>query len=183
MGSSKTLKTNARLIAATNRDLGALVREQKFRSDLFYQLNVFPLHVPALRERSEDIPLLIQHFVQCFSKCMSRNIESIPEQGMDALVRYSWPGNIRELENVIERAMITSAGPELRIPVEDLSQRGPYADTRQPHTLEEAELAHILVTLKETGWVLAGPDGAAKKLGLNRSTLQFSMKELGIERP
>ena len=95
----------------------------------------------------------------------------------------SWPGNIRELENVIERAMIMTFGPELRVPVEDLSQRGPYADTRKPQTLEEAERAHILVTLKETGWVLAGPNGAAKKLGLNRSTLQFRMKKLGIERP
>ncbi len=109
LGSSRTLTTDARLIAATNRDLGALVQEQKFRSDLFYRLNVFPVRVPALRERREDIPLLVQHFVQRFSKRMNRNIESVPKQGMDALINYSWPGNVRELENVIERAVILSS--------------------------------------------------------------------------
>ncbi len=111
LGSSRTLTTDARLIAATNRDLGALVQEQKFRSDLFYRLNVFPVRVPPLPERREDIPLLVQHFVQRFSKRMNRNIESVPKQGMDALINYRWPGNIRELENVIERAVILSSGP------------------------------------------------------------------------
>src|SRR5271165_377354 len=183
LGSSKTLKTDARLIAATNRDLGALVQEQKFRSDLFYRLNVFPVRVPPLRERREDIPLLVQHFVQRFSKRMNRSIESVPKQGMDALVSYSWPGNVRELENVIERAVILSSGPELRVPVAELSRPALCADSWKPQTLEEAERAHILATLKKTRWVLAGPNGAAIRLGLNRSTLQFRMKKLGLVRP
>jgi formate hydrogenlyase transcriptional activator len=183
LGSSRTLTTDARLIAATNRDLGAYVQEQKFRSDLFYRLNVFPLHVPPLRERREDIPLLVQHFVQRFSRRMDRNIESIPKQGMDALISYAWPGNVRELENVIERAVILSPGPELRVPVGELSRLASAADNWKPQTLEEAERAHILATLKKTRWVLAGPTGAAIRLGLNRSTLQFRMKKLGIVRP
>ena len=183
LGSSRTLTTDARLIAATNRDLGAYVQEQKFRSDLFYRLNVFPLHVPPLRERREDIPLLVQHFVQRFSRRMNRNIESVPKQAMDALINYSWPGNIRELENVIERAVILSPGPELKVPIGELSRLAPAADGWKPQTLEEAERAHILATLKKTRWVLAGPNGAAIRLGLNRSTLQFRMKKLGIVRP
>ena len=183
LGSSRTLTTDARLIAATNRDLGACVQEQKFRSDLFYRLNVFPVRVPALRERREDIPLLVQHFVQRFAKRMNRNIESVPKQGMDALINYSWPGNVRELENVIERAVILSPGPELRVPVGELSRLAPAADGWKPETLEEAERVHILATLKKTRWVLAGPNGAAIRLGLNRSTLQFRMKKLGIVRP
>ena len=183
LGSSKTLTTDARLIAATNRDLGALVQEQKFRSDLFYRLNVFPVQVPALRKRREDIPLLVQHFVQRFSRRMNRNIESVPKQSMDALISYSWPGNIRELENVIERAVILSSGPELKVPVGELTRLAPGADGSKPETLEEAERAHILATLKKTRWVLAGPGGAAIRLGLNRSTLQFRMKKLGIVRP
>ena len=183
LGSSRTLTTDARLIAATNRDLGALVQEQKFRSDLFYRLNVFPVRVPPLRERREDIPLLVQHFVQRFSKRMNRSIESVPRLGMDALVNYSWPGNVRELENVIERAVILSSGPELRVPVAELSRPALCADSWKPQTLEEAERVHILATLKKTRWVLAGPNGAAIRLGLNRSTLQFRMKKLGIVRP
>src|SRR5208283_4609229 len=183
LGSSRTLTTDARLIAATNRDLGTLVQEQKFRSDLFYRLNVFPVRVPPLRERREDIPLLVQHFVQRFSKRMNRSIESVPKQGMDALANYSWPGNVRELENVIERAVIFSSGPELRVPVAELSRPALCADSWKPQTLEEAERAHILATLKKTRWVLAGPNGAAIRLGLNRSTLQFRMKKLGIVRP
>jgi len=183
LGSSRTLTTDARLIAATNRDLGAYVQEQKFRSDLFYRLNVFPVRVPALRERREDIPLLVQHFVERFSRRMNRNIESVPKQSMDALINYSWPGNIRELENVIERAVILSSGPELKVPVGELSRLASAADGWKPQTLEEAERAHILATLKKTRWVLAGPNGAAIRLGLNRSTLQFRMKKLGIVRP
>ncbi len=183
LGSSRTLTTDARLIAATNRDLGALVQEQKFRPDLFYRLNVFPVRVPALRERREDIPLLVRHFAQRFSKRMNRNIESVPKRGMDALINYSWPGNVRELENVIERAVILSSGLELRVPVGELSRTASAADGWKPQTLEEAERAHILATLKKTRWVLAGPNGAAIRLGLNRSTLQFRMKKLGIARP
>ena len=183
LGSSRTLRTDARLIAATNRDLGALVQEQKFRSDLFYRLNVFPVHVPALRERREDIPVLVHHFVQRFSQRMNKNIESVSKRAMDALINHSWPGNIRELENVIERAVILSSGPELRVPVKELTQLAPGTDTWKPQTLEEAERAHIMATLKKTRWVIAGPKGAAIRLGLNRSTLQFRMTKLGIIRP
>ncbi|WP_263358598.1 sigma-54-dependent Fis family transcriptional regulator [Acidicapsa ligni] len=184
LGSGRTLKTDARLVAATNRDLKAMVEEQKFRADLFYRLHVFPLHVPPLRERTEDIPLLVRHFVQIFSRRMNRRIETVPAETMEGLVRYNWPGNIRELENVIERAVILSPGSVLRVPLQDLrcqvisSGAGATAGT-----LEEVERAQILATLKETRWVLSGPNGAAIRLGLNRSTLQFRMKKLGISRP
>jgi formate hydrogenlyase transcriptional activator len=184
LGSTRTLRTDARLIAATNRDLSAMVEEQKFRSDLFYRLNVFPVRVPALRERAEDIPLLVRHFVQHFARRMNRNIETIPSETMEALSRYSWPGNIRELENLIERAVILSPGPVLRVPLTELNSRTTPGQVNGKHrTLEEAERAHILATLKETRWVLSGPNGAATRLGMNRSTLQFRMKKLGIVRP
>jgi len=171
------------MIAATNRDLGSLIQEQKFRSDLFYRLNVFPVQVPPLRARREDIPLLVHHFVRRFSERMNKNIGSIPKQGMEALVSCSWPSNIRELENVIERAVILSPGPELLVPVEQLTRVAPGQGGWKPQTLEEAEREHILATLKQTRWVLAGPGGAAVRLGLHRSTLQFRMKKLGIVRP
>jgi len=178
------MRTDARLIAATNRDLSAMLEEQKFRSDLFYRLNVFPLRVPALRERSEDIPLLVRHFVQHFARRMNRNIETIPSETMEALSRYSWPGNIRELQNLIERAVILSPGPVLRVPLTELNSRTTPGQVNGNHrTLEEAERAHILATLKETRWVLSGPNGAAIRLGMNRSTLQFRMKKLSIVRP
>ena len=125
----------------------------------------------------------MQHFVERFSRRMNRNIESVPKQGMDAFINYGWPGNVRELENVIERAVILSPGAELRVPVAELSRSALCTDSWKPQTLEEAERAHILTTLKKTRWVLAGPNGAAIKLGLNRSTLQFRMKKLGIVRP
>ena len=184
LGSTRTLRTDTRLIAATNRDLSAMVEEQKFRSDLFYRLNVFPVRVPALRERSEDIPLLVRHFVQHFARRMNRNIETIPSETMEALSRYSWPGNIRELQNLIERAVILSPGPVLRVPLTELNSRTTPGQVNGNHrTLEEAERAHILATLKETRWVLSGPNGAAIRLGMNRSTLQFRMKKLSIVRP
>ena len=183
LGSSRTLKTDARLITATNRDLSGYVQERKFRSDLFYRLNVFPLQVPPLRERREDIPLLVQHFVKSFSRLMNKNVESVSKQAMDALVSYSWPGNIRELENVIERAVIISRGPALQVPAGELKRPAAAGDNWKPQTLQEAERAHILATLKKTRWVLAGPNGAALRLGLTRQTLQFRMKKLGIVRP
>jgi formate hydrogenlyase transcriptional activator len=184
LGSARTLKTDARLIAATNRDLKAMVDEKTFRADLFYRLNVFPLHVPPLRERTEDIPHLVRHFVQIFSRRMNRRIDTVPSETMEGLIRYTWPGNIRELENVIERAVILSPGSVLRVPLQDLrSQTGPCECTAKAGTLEEVERAQILATLKETRWVLSGPNGAAIRLGLNRSTLQFRMKKLGIFRP
>jgi formate hydrogenlyase transcriptional activator len=177
LGSSRTLRTDARLIAATNRDLEAMVSEQKFRSDLFFRLNVFPVHVPALRERQGDIPLLVRHFTQQFSRRMNRVIETVPSAAMDALSRYHWPGNIRELQNVIERAVIISTGPTLNIDVSDLkfSKADPRAEKRAAlksangalHiVLEETERHQILKALKECNWVVAGPNGAATRLAM-----------------
>jgi len=183
LGNSRTLRSDARLVAATNADLGALVEAQKFRADLFYRLNVFPIHVPPLRERAEDIPLLVWHFVQHFARQMNRKIETISSDAMERLTRYPWPGNIRELENLIERAAVLSAGPVLRVPLEDLPvcvAPNHVNANGKSRTLEEAEREHILATLKETRWVLSGPRGAATRLGMNRSTLHFRMKKLGI---
>ncbi len=184
LGGSRTLRTNARLIAATNRDLHSMVEEQKFRSDLFYRLNVFPIHVPPLRERTEDIPFLVRHFVQHFAFNMGKQIESISSETMNALVRYPWPGNIRELQNVIERAVILSKGPTLKVPLSDLKLRGAESGhTNGFSTLEEVERRHILSVLEQTNWVFAGPNGAAVRLGIKRPTLQFRMQKLGISRP
>ena len=184
LGSSRTVKTDARLIAATNRNLASCVEEGTFRADLFYRLNVFPIQVPALRERSEDIPLLVRHFVQHFARRMNRVIDTIPSQTMQALVRHSWPGNIRELQNLIEHSVILSTSSVLRVPLAGLSSH-PVVDQEgaKRKTLEEAEREHIVSTLKETKWIISGPYGAAKRLGMNRSTLQFRMKKLGIVRP
>ncbi|HYT18772.1 MAG TPA: sigma 54-interacting transcriptional regulator [Candidatus Polarisedimenticolia bacterium] len=194
LGSSRTLRTNARLIAATNRDLEAMVAEQKFRSDLFFRLNVFPVHVPPLRERQEDIPLLVRHFTQQFSRRMKKVMETIPSAAMDALSRYHWPGNIRELQNVIERAVIISAGPDLSVDVADLKfpkVSHPEERAAAPNSttsgglhnlLEETERQQILQTLKQCNWVVAGPNGAAARLGMNRSTLQVRIRRLGISR-
>ncbi len=184
LGSTRTLRTDARLIAATNRELQKMVEQRKFREDLFYRLNVFPIYVPALRERSEDIPLLVNHFAQRFARRMNRTIETIPAETMAALTRYPWPGNIRELQNLIERAVILSRGPVLQIPLQDLDNRTtPRRDNGNDQTLEAAERTHILAILKETRWVLGGLRGAAVRLGMNRSTLQFRLKKLGIVRP
>jgi formate hydrogenlyase transcriptional activator len=184
LGSTRTKTVDVRLVAATHRDLESMMAEKQFRSDLYYRLNVFPIDVPPLRERSEDIPLLVGHFVQQFAGRMGRTIETILEETMDALMGYAWPGNIRELQNLIERAVILSTGTELRVPLRDLHTHTTTCQVSRNHrTLEEAERAHILATVKETKWVLSGPKGAATRLGLNRSTLQFRMKKLGIARP
>jgi len=193
LGSSRTLRTDARLIAATNRDLEAMVGQQKFRPDLFFRLNVFPVHVPALRERHGDIPLLVRHFTQQFSRRMNRVIETIPSAAMDALCRYHWPGNIRELQNVIERAVIISPGPVLSVDVTDLKfpkagpapekPASPKSSNGALHSvLEETERQQILKALKECNWVVAGPNGAAAHLAMKRSTLQLRMQKLGIAR-
>jgi formate hydrogenlyase transcriptional activator len=193
LGSSRTLRTDARLIAATNRDLEAMVSEQKFRSDLFFRLNVFPVHVPPLRERQGDIPLLVRHFTQQFSRRMKKVMETIPSAAMDAMSRYHWPGNIRELQNVIERAVIVSSGPVLSVDVSDLKfpKAGPSAEKPASaksangalyNVLEETERQQILQTLKQCNWVVAGPNGAAARLGMNRSTLQVRIHKLGISR-
>jgi DNA-binding NtrC family response regulator len=184
LGSTRTLRTDARLIAATNRELQKMVEQRKFREDLFYRLNVFPIYVPALRERSEDIPLLVHHFAQRFARQMNRTIETIPAETMAALTRYPWPGNIRELQNLIERAVILSHGPVLQVPLQDLDNcTALRRDNEKDQTLEAAERTHILAILNETRWVLAGPRGAAARLGMNRSTLQFRLKKLGLVRP
>jgi formate hydrogenlyase transcriptional activator len=182
LGSSRTLRTDARLIAATNRDLGVMVEEQKFRADLFYRLNVFPVHVPPLRERQDDIPLLVRHFVQQFARRMSKAVDTIPTETMNVLIRYHWPGNIRELQNLVERAMILSPGPILKVPLNDLQAQPAPAAARRIETLEEAERRHILEALDASDWVISGPNGAASSLGLKRSTLQARMEKLGIRR-
>jgi len=194
LGSTRTLRSDGRLIAATNRDLVAMVEEHTFRSDLYYRLNVFPVRVPALRERPEDIPLLVRHFVQQFSRRTNRIIDTIPSETMRALVRYDWPGNIRELQNVIERAVIVSTGPVLKVALSDLKMRVPPPpgaragqaaglpertnDMRS--TLQETERNQIVAALEQAGWVVAGPAGAAALLGMKRSTLQSRMQKLGI---
>src|SRR3984885_14147955 len=183
LGSTRTQKVDVRIVAATHRDLEGMILEKQFRSDLYYRGNVFPIRVPPLRERPEDIPLLVEHFVQEATRRMHKTIDTIPSETVDALIQYRWPGNIRELENVIERAVILSPGPVLRLSHRDLKSRvmpGQGIDRNQ--TLEEVERNHILATLKETRWVLSGPNGAASRLGLNRSTLYFRMKKLGIAR-
>ena len=184
LGSSRTLHTDARLVAATNLNLADMVEAKRFRADLYYRLNVFPIHMPPLRERPEDIPLLVRHFARHYAKAMGRRIKWIPSSAMDALVGGSWPGNIRELQNLIERAVIRSTGDRLDIPVSEIDGgMGAPKTGSLPGTLEEAERAHILAALKECRWVQSGPRGAAQRLGINRTTLQFLMKKLGIERP
>ena len=182
LGSSRTLRTDARLIASTNRDLAAMVKEQKFRMDLYYRLEVFPIYVPSLRERQEDIPLLVRHFVQQFARRMNKTIDTIPSESMSALLHYPWPGNIRELQNLIERAVILSAGPVLNVPLAGLHTQPIIAATNKRETLEEVERRKILEVLEATGWVVSGPLGAAVLLGLKRSTLQFRMDRLGIRK-
>ena len=184
LGSARTLRTDARLIAATNRDLAALADGHQFRQDLFYRLNVFPIHVPPLRERREDIPTLVRHFAQQFARRMKKTVETIPAETMNALAAYDWPGNIRELQNLIERAVILSGGPTLEVPIEALQgRRAASGHPGEADTLEQAERRHIVSALESSRWVIGGPAGAAIRLGMKRSTLQFRMRKLGIVRP
>jgi formate hydrogenlyase transcriptional activator len=178
LGSSRTIKTDARLVAATNRDLAQMVEERQFRADLYYRLNVFPLTVPPLRDRREDIPLLVRYFVQQNARRMNRKITNIPAESMEALARYPWPGNIRELQNFIERAVILSTGPTLQIPVRELKRSG--AGAGAVVTLATAERDAIVRALHDSGGKVGGPDGAAAKLGMKRTTLQAKMRKLGI---
>ena len=185
LGCARTQRTDVRLVAATNRDLKAMVNDHRFRADLYYRLNVLPLRVPPLRERREDIPVLALHFVEQFSRRNNRCIPSIPSEAMAALVRYAWPGNIRELQNVIERAVIVSRGPVLEIPVSDLlCDLDTPATQTDPNglqaTLAEAERNQIMRALELSKGVLAGPRGAARLLGIKRSTLYSRMQKLGI---
>ena len=183
LGSTRTRRVDVRVVAATHRDLEGMILEKQFRSDLYYRLNVVPIFLPPLRKRPEDIPLLVEHFVQKFATKAGKTMDMISSATMEALRSYPWPGNIRELENVIERAVILSSGSVLRISNHDLSTRVVSGrDANRSQTLEEVERNHILTTLKETRWILSGPSGAAVRLGLNRSTLYFRMKKLGIAR-
>jgi formate hydrogenlyase transcriptional activator len=181
LGSTRTIRVDVRVVAATNRDLGQMVAERTFRSDLYYRLRVFPLVMPPLRERQEDIPALVRYFVQKYSRLMNREIETIPAETLDVMVHYPWPGNIRELENLIERAVIVSPGPVLRVPMGDLKTP---VDLSQGDllTMQAAEREHILKVLEASHWKLAGPTGAASRLGMKRTTLQSRMKKLGISR-
>ena len=181
LGSTRTQRVDVRLIAATNRDLTQMVADKQFRSDLYYRLNIFPLSIPPLRERTEDIPTLVRHFVARYAREMNRKIESIPEEAMDAVSRYAWPGNIRELQNFIERAVILSPGKVLRAPLGELERSAAAAPTSL-NTLEEAERSHILKALDETRGVVGGRNGAAQRLGLKRTTLIYKMQKLGITR-
>ena len=181
LGGIRSIRTDVRLVAATNRDLWKMVEQGQFRADLYYRLNVFPVHIPPLRERRDDIPILVRYFVDKYAKAMNRRIERIPESVMDTLARYSWPGNIRELQNFIERAVILSEGPALRPPVGELREGKGKGSSGV--TLREVEKKHVLQVLKETEWVLGGSSGAAARLGIPRTTLIYRMRRLGIERP
>jgi formate hydrogenlyase transcriptional activator len=184
LGSTRTKKIDVRIVAATHRDLEGMILKGQFRSDLYYRLNVFPISIPPLRERPEDIPLLVQYFIREAARRLNKTINSIPSETMDALTDCQWPGNIRELENVIERAVILSRSSVLRVPHRDLQSRitAGYSSER-PETLADVEREHIRAILKQTRWTLSGPNGAAARLGMNRSTLYFRMKKLGIVRP
>ncbi|HET7058347.1 MAG TPA: sigma 54-interacting transcriptional regulator [Nitrospiraceae bacterium] len=183
LGSTRTIRVDVRIVAATNRDLRQMVADRQFRSDLYYRLNVFPILVPPLRERANDIPTLVRHFASKYARRMKKTLESIPSDAMEALTRYAWPGNIRELENFIERAVILSQGPTLQIPLAELKQSEHAQPAVQGTSLIEAEAAHILRVLKETNGVIGGPSGAAARLGMKRTTLHHKMKKLGISRP
>jgi formate hydrogenlyase transcriptional activator len=201
LGSNQTQRVDVRIVAATNGDLAKLVAERTFRSDLYYRLNVFPIHIPALRERPEDVPLLVRYFVQKFSRRLNKSVAFVPADAMEALAGYSWPGNIRELENFIERAVLLSPGKELRVPISELKAVAIAADassdsssssvsltsstssTSSISTLEDAERQHILRALRQTEWRIAGSKGAAVLLGMKRTTLQARMRKLGIRRP
>ncbi len=184
LGSSFTLRSNARLIAATNRNLGAMVGERTFREDLYYRLNVFPIYVPPLRERREDIAILACKFVQQFARRMNKAVPSLSRATMLRLEDYDWPGNIRELQNVLERAVILATGSELEVSIEKLGRRQGESPTlsQTGDALDEINRAHILGVLRRTNWVISGPSGAALLLGMKRSTLNFRMKKLGISR-
>jgi formate hydrogenlyase transcriptional activator len=182
LGSSRTLRTDARLVAATNRDLSAAVEERQFRADLYYRLNVFPITVPPLRDRREDVPLLVRYFVQQYARRMNRRITTIPSETLQALTRYHWPGNIRELQNFIERAVILTRGTTLEAPVRELKRAAPKAQAASGAvTLADAEKDAILRALDESGGKVGGDQGAAARLGMKRTTLQAKMRKLGIE--
>jgi formate hydrogenlyase transcriptional activator len=180
LGSGQTVRVNVRVVAATNQDLGQLVTKKLFRADLFYRLNVIPICLPPLRERVQDIPALTEFFVAKFSACLNKPIDLIPDEVMAVLQAHDWPGNIRELQNFIERAVLFSPGSVLRLPL-DFKQTVKHHSESAARTLADADREHILETLKQTGWMIGGQDGAANRLGLPRTTLISRMRKLGIE--
>ncbi len=184
LGSTLTLRVNVRVVAATNRDLKQMVANREFRSDLYYRLNVFPIRIPPLRERTEDIPLLVRHFVQKYGRRMNKGIQTVPTEVMNALAKYHWPGNIRELEHFVERAVILSPSSDLCVPLSELkiTTESSSLSSDSTKTLEEVEREHILKVLQVTRWVVGGPSGAAARLGTKRTTLQARMQKLGIAR-
>jgi formate hydrogenlyase transcriptional activator len=180
LGSTRTQQVDVRVIAATHRDLKQMVEEETFRSDLYYRLHVFPLTIPALRDRREDIPLIVRHFVGKYSQRMNRSIETISPHTMEVLKNYSWPGNVRELQNFIERAVILSPGTSLRAPLDELTRETVQSAPTHLSPREMIEREHVLRALKESNWVTGGPKGAAAKLGMKRTTLAYRIRKLGI---
>jgi len=183
LGSTRTLRVDVRLVAATNRNLEEMVGVKQFREDLYFRLNVFPIRIPPLRERTGDIPLLVRHFVDKYAERMNKRIDTIADETIAALCRYSWPGNIRELQNLIERAVIMTRTRILDIPIDQLKVSAPVASAgSSAATLDDLEREYILQVLEETGAVIGGPNGAAARLGLKRTTLLSKMQRLGISR-
>jgi formate hydrogenlyase transcriptional activator len=180
LGSARTIRVDVRVVAATNQDLAQMVQDRRFRADLFYRLNVFPIGLPPLRERSQDIPLLVKHFVNKLARRMNKEINHIPSEVMEILQLHDWPGNVRELQNFIERAMIMCSGPDLRLPAGELKHLVKSNTPSAMRTLADAERDHILHVLREVSWVVGGRDGAAARLGLARTTLIYKMRKLGI---
>jgi formate hydrogenlyase transcriptional activator len=184
LGSNHTHKVDVRLVAATHRDLVAMVKQGTFREDLYYRLKVFPIYIPALRQRTEDIPQLVWHFTQLYARKMNKGVDEIPSETMDALVRYRWPGNVRELQNFIERAVILSPHRVLRAPTCELEALGAQKESVVTITvLEEVERDHIVRALDASNWVVGGRSGAAERLGMKRTSLVYKMQRLGIRRP
>jgi formate hydrogenlyase transcriptional activator len=181
LGSCYTRKTNVRLVAATNHDLSAMVKQGRFRIDLYYRLNVFPVLVPPLRARREDIPALVRHYVGEYARRMNRRIDTIPSHALETFADYSWPGNVRELQNFIERSVILSPGSVLQPPLAELEQATVQAPSSQLSTLKEVEREHILRAIRESNWVIGGPNGAASRLGMKRTTLIHRIQKLGIQ--
>jgi len=183
LGSTRTQRVDVRVVAATNANLAPMVAEKQFRSDLFYRLNVFPITVPPLRERPDDIVRLVRHFASKYAQRMDKHIVSIPKSTMDALTRYVWPGNVRELQNLMERAVLLSSGPQLRVPLTDVATAFEVEGDEQSSALEQIEREMILRALRESNWVVGGARGAAVRLRLNRTGLAYKMKKFGISRP
>jgi formate hydrogenlyase transcriptional activator len=183
LGSSRTQRVDVRVVAATNADLAALVEEKKFRIDLYYRLNVFPISVPPLRERPDDIKRLVCHFARKYAQQMAKRITSVPRATMEALTRHTWPGNVRELQNLMERAVVLSAGPSLRVPLTDIHAACDLSAPLDSNVLEQAERELILRALRESNWVVGGTRGAAARLRLNRTGLAYKIQKFGISRP